>query len=283
MITGTTTVCGVIGNPVAHSLSPRMHNAAFSHLGLDFAYVAFHVEHVEQAIAGVRGFGLRGLSVTIPHKLSVMEFLDEIESLAQRTGAVNTITNDNGRLIGSNTDGHGALKAIESEERIDGKDVLVLGVGGASRGVLFAIACDRKPASITLAGRNADKTRSLAMELTPFSSCFVATCSFEDDLRERVEQADIIINTTPIGMHPNVDETPVPEDWLSEKHLVFDMIYNPMKTRLLSEAESRFARIVPGLPMFVHQGAIQFERWTGSPAPLDVMETAVREALLEAT
>lgn len=279
MISGTTTICGVIGNPIGHSLSPHMHNSAFQSLGLDFTYVAFRVEKVAEAIAGIRGLGLRGVSVTIPHKIAVMEFLDEIEPLAAQTGAVNTITNENGKLIGSNTDGYGALNAIEQKERLDDKRILVLGVGGAARGVLFAIAGTRSPRSLTIAGRKPDKTRALATELTPRSSCFVSTCGFDDELRDRVDQADVIINTTPIGMHPEENETPIPEDWITEQHLVFDMIYNPLKTLLLKNAEARFARVVPGVPMFVHQGALQFERWTGRSAPLDVMETAVLNAL----
>lgn len=282
-ISGTTTVCGVIGNPVAHSLSPRMHNAAYEAMGLDFTYVAFRVETVERAIMGVRGFGIRGLSVTIPHKIAVMEYLDEIDGLAKQIGAVNTVVNDNGRLLGANTDAHGILHALATKESPDEKSILILGAGGAARAAVFALACLRNPKEIILAAldQELDNAKKIAEEASQASKDRqISTVSFDPPvLRQAVKRADILINATPVGMHPNVDQSPIPEDWLNENHLAFDMIYNPLETKLLRDVRNRSGRTVRGIPMFVHQGAEQFRMWTGAEAPIDVMERAVLYAL----
>lgn len=281
-ITGSTSVCAVIGDPIEHTLSPCMHNAAFKALGLNYAYVAFHVKNIAQAMEGVRGFNIRGLSVTIPHKVEVMKHLDEVTPLAKRIGAVNTVTNDNGRLVGTNTDGIGALNAIEEYERVDGKTVVFLGVGGAARGVGFTLACERKPKQIYFLHRDEDAgmAGALTSEIRTNTSSFISTGSLrQDDMKEAFESADVIINTTPIGMAPNVDQCLVDESLFSEQHLVFDIIYNPAQTLLLKRAAARFARTINGVPMFVNQGAEQFRLWTGEQPPVDVMAKVVKEAL----
>lgn len=281
-IQGSTSVCAVIGDPIEHTLSPCMHNAAFQSLGLDYVYTAFQVTDVEKAIQGVVGFNIRGLSVTIPHKVEVMKHLDEITPLALRIGAVNTIVNDNGRLTGTNTDGIGALRSIEEHERVDGKTIVFLGVGGAARGVGFTLACERKPRQIYFLHRDedADMAAQLSADIRAHASCLITTGSLsKDDMKDAFSGADIVINTTPIGMAPNVDACLVDESLLSEQHLVFDIIYNPAQTELLKRAERRFARTINGMPMFVNQGAEQFQFWTGTAAPVDVMTKAVREAL----
>ncbi len=283
-IQGTTKICAVIGDPVEHSLSPCMHNAAFQALQLDYAYVAFHVKDVGKAMEGVLGLGIRGLSVTIPHKVETMKYLDEITPLARRIGAINTVTNENGRLLGTNTDGFGALKAIEDCEKVDGKNVVFLGVGGAARGVAFTIACERSPKSITFAYRGDDEAmaESLIGDLCPHASAQIFTASLEpSDLSGVIRSADIIIHTTPIGMYPHVDGCLVDEAMLSERHLVFDVVYNPAKTLLLQRAERKGGRIVNGVPMFVNQGAEQFRLWTGQEPPVDVMREAVENALVK--
>ncbi len=281
-IKGSTKVCAVIGDPIEHSLSPLMHNAAFQALGLDFAYVAFNVKDVGQAIEGVRGFGVKGLSVTIPHKVEVMKYLDEITPLAKRIGAVNTVTNNNGRLIGTNTDGFGALNAIEKLDKTDGKSIAFLGVGGAARGVAFTIACERSPRNIAFLHRDEDKqmAQDLIDDIRKCTEIPITAASLKpDDISNVLSQSDIIINTTPIGMSPKVDECLVEESMLSERHLVFDVIYNPAKTLLLQRAEKRSARIINGVPMFVNQGAEQFRLWTEKQPPVDVMLHAVESAL----
>ncbi|MBN2326703.1 MAG: shikimate dehydrogenase [Candidatus Omnitrophica bacterium] len=282
LISGSTQICAVIGDPVEHSLSPCMHNAAYQALKLDFAYVAFHVKNVGKAMEGMRGLGIRGLSVTIPHKVEVMQYLDEIAPLAKRIGAVNTVTNENGRLLGANTDGFGALNAIEEHENVDGKSIVFLGVGGAARGVGFTIACERSPKNIIFAYRDEDRDMAdgLINDLHPHTSVPIYTSSLKPvELKEAITTADVIINTTPIGMSPHVNECLVDESLLSERHLVFDVIYNPAKTLLLQRAERRFARIINGVPMFVNQGAEQFRLWTGQEPPVDVMHEAVKNAL----
>lgn len=281
-ISGTTQICAVIGDPIEHSLSPCMHNAAYQALNLDFVYVAFRVKDVGKAMEGMLGLGLRGLSVTIPHKVEVMRYLDEIEPLAQRIGAVNTVTHENGRLRGANTDGFGALHAIEEYEKVDGKSIVFLGVGGAARGVGFTIACERSPRNILFAYRDEDQHMAdgLMNDLRLHTSVPISTSSLKpNEIQEAIEPADIIINTTPIGMYPNVNECLVEESLLSERHLVFDVIYNPAKTLLLQRAERRSARIINGVPMFVNQGAEQFRLWTGKEPPIGVMREAVENAL----
>lgn len=281
-ISGTTRVCAVIGDPVEHSLSPRMHNAAFQALGLDYVYVAFHVQDVHKAVEGLVGFGLRGLSVTIPHKVSIMPYLDEITPLARRIGAVNTVINENGRLTGTNTDGVGALRALESVEAVDGRTIAVLGVGGAARGVAFTLACERKPKRIYLLHRQEDQemARSMLADLVSHTPVPITTAELNPgETREIFKEADFIIHTTPVGMSPKVDECLVEEAWFSERHIVFDLIYNPAKTLLLRRAERRFARILNGVPMFVNQGAEQFRLWTGQEPPVDVMRQAVESGL----
>ncbi len=282
-IHGTTTICAVIGDPVAHSLSPCMHNAAFQDKGLDYAYVAFHVKDVKKAAAGMLGFqNLKGLSVTIPHKVEIMNYLDEISPLAEKIGAVNTVTKEDGRLIGTNTDAYGALQAIESVDTIDGKTCVILGVGGAARAVAFALACERKPAEIVFLYRAEDEemARSLLADMQPHTQVPIHRKVMNDAaLQSTIPNSEIVIHTTPIGMHPDVDACLVPENLFSERHLVFDIIYNPGKTLLLRRAENQGARIINGIPMFVYQGAEQFRIWTGVEPPAAVMEKAVKDAL----
>lgn len=279
-IDGKTTVCAVIGDPVEHSLSPCMHNAAFESLDLPFVYTAFHVRDVEKAVHGVLGFNIKGLSVTIPHKTTVMPYLDEIDDLSKTIGAVNTITNENGVLKGTNTDSYGALSALETCCNIENKSVLLLGVGGAARAIAFGLACEKQPANLVLSARNIEKANALLDDLKPNTTVNIQSVSFEeDDFSDIFKQSGIVINCTPVGMHPNVNECLIPEDWFQPEQVVFDTIYNPGKTLLLQRAEAHGGVILNGVPMFVHQGAKQFELWTGKPAPIEVMENAVKHAL----
>ncbi|RJP22948.1 MAG: shikimate dehydrogenase [Candidatus Omnitrophota bacterium] len=281
-IHGSTTICAVIGDPIGHTLSPCMHNAAFAACNLNYAYVAFHVRDVAKAAAGMVGFNIRGLSVTIPHKVEIMKYLDEISPLAGNIGAVNTIINRDGRLFGTNTDGYGALKSLEAFENLDQKTIVILGAGGATQAIAFTIASERNPRRLLFAVRDDDRpaAEKLSAAISDQFATPVAITSIEwNALREAFADADVIINTTPIGMAPNVEECLVPEDALNERHLVFDIIYNPAKTLLLQRAEKRSARIINGVPMFVHQGAEQFRLWTGIEPPIAVMQAAVENAL----
>lgn len=279
-INGKTVVCAVIGDPVEHSLSPCMHNAAFQALQLPYVYTAFHVKDVEKALHGVLGFQIRGLSVTIPHKTAVMPFLDEMDDLSKTIGAVNTITNVNGILKGTNTDSYGALTALETAGNIDNKNVLLLGVGGAARAIAYGLACERTPAQVTLSAREKTKAQELMDDLQLQTGVKLNIIAFNnEDFSTCFREAEIVINCTPVGMYPNADECLIPEDWFQEGQVVFDTIYNPGKTLLLQRAEARGGLVLNGVPMFVHQGAKQFELWTGCTPPLDVMETAVKQAL----
>ncbi len=281
-IDAKTKVCAVIGNPVEHSLSPAIHNAAFEARGLDFVYVAFRVEDIGAAISGIRALGnFRGLSVTIPHKISIMEHLDEIDDAARNTGSVNTVLNEDGILKGSSSDGPGALKALrDCGAAPEGKRVLILGSGGAARAITFTLATIEKPPEISILGVIPDELENLARDLLDKTSAPIESNSLNDEsLRAGASEADIIIHCTPIGMHPKTDDTIVPMDLLRPDHVVFDIVYTPRETRLLKEARSVGCRTVAGLEMFVNQAVVQFELWTKKSAPVDVMRKIVEENL----
>ena len=281
-IDAKTRVCAVIGNPVEHSLSPAIHNAAFEALGLDFAYVAFSVEDIAGAMAGVRALGnFRGLSVTIPHKLSIMDHLDEIEEVARNIGSVNTVLKEDGILKGSSSDGPGALKALEDRGAAPaGKRVLVLGSGGAARAITFTLATMESPPEISILGVIPDELDRLLRDLKEKTPASVGGCNMDDDsLRKGVGESDIIIHCTPIGMHPKIEDTLVPKELLRPDQAVFDIVYTPRETRLLRDARSVGCKTIPGLEMFVNQAVVQFELWTGKTAPVAVMKSIVEENL----
>jgi shikimate dehydrogenase len=274
-----TRLCAVIGNPVEHSRSPLIHNTAFAATGLNYVYVAFRVEEVAPVLEGMRALEtFRGMSVTIPHKTAVMPHLDEIDALARHIGCVNTITNEDGRLLGTNTDGLGVLRAFDDAGvAVQNKRVLFLGSGGAVRAVAFAIA-ERKPAAITLLGRTAANVDALATDLRNATGVAIETGPIEDALEAAMASADIVIQGTPAGMYPgNIGMSLVPPALLRRDQVVFDMVYNPMKTKLLQDAEAAGAQTILGLEMLVNQAVLQFEIWTGMPAPY----TAMRDALVQ--
>lgn len=282
-ISARTRVCAVMGDPVEHSLSPQIHNAAFAACGLDFAYVAFHVARGDaaQALAGVRALGIRGLSVTIPHKLDVIAHLDKVDATARRMGSVNTIVNDAGALTGYSTDGPGALRALAAEG-VDpaGKRVLILGSGGAARAVAFTLAeLDPRPRMCIL-GVEAAELERLAADLRAHAGAVPEAATLAPErLAAAVKDADIVVHATPVGMTPRVEASLVPPGLIGPRHTVFDVVYTPRETRLLADAKAAGAKVVPGLGMFVGQAAVQFELWTGRPAPVDVMTRAALSAL----
>ena len=274
----STRLCAVIGNPVEHSLSPLIHNAAFDAAGLDFVYLAFRVEDVGACLAGMRALpGFRGLSVTIPHKLAVMEHLDVIEPLARHVGAVNTVCNDSGRLIGSTTDGPGTLRAFaEAGIALEGKRILFAGAGGAVRSVAFAMAMQGRCSGITVLGRTASRVAGIVNDLREKTDADVRAGDLAGGLRGAMAAHEIIINGTPVGMYPHGGEdTPIPKELLDPGHVVFDMVYRPLKTRLIRDAEALGCKTLPGIEMLIQQAALQFETWTGAPAPVIAMRSAV--------
>lgn len=280
-IDGTSRVCAVIGNPVEHSLSPAIHNAAFVRKGLNLCYVAFRVEDLAAAMAGVRGLNLLGLSVTIPHKVAVLAYLDEVEETAGRIGSVNTVLHREGRLVGYNSDGLGAVRALrEAKVPLAGEKVTLLGSGGAARAIAFTLGKEVSLREMALLGIEGEECRRLAEDLEK-ALPFPVRWGFlnPETLRRHVPDSAGIIHCTPVGMTPHVDRSLLDRTALRPDQFVFDIVYNPLKTRLLEEAESAGCRVVPGVEMFIHQAVFQFELWTGTSAPVDCMRQVVMEAL----
>ncbi len=256
MINGQTKIFGILGRPVAHSLSPVMHNAAFRHLGINAAYVAFPVTDLAQAVSGLRGLGIGGVSVTIPFKEEIIPLLDELDPQAARIGAVNTVVNRDGRLTGYNTDWLGAMTALTAKVSLKGRHVLILGAGGASRAIAYGIIQAGGRVSLTDVdqARAAALVKDLGGEAIPLNA--VGDCP-----------ATILVNATPVGMTPDVDGIPIDPDLLGRFEVVMDIVYQPLQTRLLREAAGAGRATIDGLQMLIHQGAAQFELWTGQRGP----------------
>ncbi|MBX3176939.1 MAG: shikimate dehydrogenase [Candidatus Hydrogenedentes bacterium] len=275
-----TQFCAVIGNPVGHSLSPAIHNAAFAAANLNFVYGAFRVEDVAACLRGMRAMeGFRGLSVTIPHKVAAMAEMDELDPMAQRVGCINTVTNTKGVLRGSVTDGTGTLRAFrEAGVSLEGRRVLFLGAGGAVRAVAFAFAMQPGIGQVSILAREPRKASALAHEVSTAAACPVGSGHLREQIEGALASHDIIIQGTPVGMHPHEGAMCVPAGHLRPDQIVFDMVYRPLKTAFIREAEATGCTTVLGSEMLVQQAAEQFETWTGAPAPVAVM----REALLSA-
>lgn len=259
-INGATKLYGIIGKPISHSLSPAMQNAAFQTHGLNKVYVAFEVTDVTRALDGFRALGVGGVSVTIPHKQAVIPHLDAIDPVAQKIGAVNTLVIEDKHIKGYNTDWTGANQALEMIVDLPGSSVLVLGAGGSARAIGFGL--QEKGATVILANRTLARGQALARELN---------CEFYPLEEIKALKADALVNTTSVGMTPNVDATLVPEAVLKNTPAVMDIVYSPLETRLLREAKLAGCKTVNGTYMLLFQGVAQFELWTGRKAPIDVM------------
>ncbi|MCW3134769.1 MAG: shikimate dehydrogenase [Methanophagales archaeon] len=268
-------IYGIIGDPIAHSLSPVMHNAAFEKLGMDAVYLAFRVspEEVGDAIRGAKSLGIAGLNVTIPLKEKTLSFVDA-EEVAKKIGAVNTIDFGSGTPVGYNTDGIGSLMALkEAVGEIKEKKVLILGAGGAAKAISFYL--DAEGARVTIANRTKGRAAQLASNLRNANSI-----GLDAELKEHVKASDILINATSVGMYPNEDATLVRANMMHPDLVVFDIVYNPMDTKLLREARrAGIKKIVDGVKMLVYQGAASFRIWTKREPPIEVMEKVVRDAL----
>ncbi|MGB9845418.1 shikimate dehydrogenase [Methanothermobacter tenebrarum] len=280
MITGKTNVVGVIGDPVEHSLSPIMHNAAFNHLKLDYVYVAFHVKKgmAKEAIEAMKTFNIKGLNVTIPHKVRILKYIDEIDETAKLIGAVNTLKLEKGKVWGFNTDGIGCVRALEEVTNLKGKNVIILGAGGASRAITFQLASSNV-GSLHILNRTPENAKKIAEDIKEKLGIKVFAGGLEH-LKEKIGDADILINTTPVGMYPNIDARPLATaDILHENLIVKDLVYNPPQTRLLKEAEKAGAKTISGIKMLVYQGAESFKIWTGKEAPTSIMEKAILKTI----
>lgn len=270
---------GVMGDPIVQSKSPVMHTSALSASGIRGSYVPLHVLGVslKEAMEGVRALGFRGVNVTVPHKVEVMKYLDAIDESARAIGAVNTVVNDGGVLTGFNTDGIGYIRSLKEEAAPDlaGKRVVVLGSGGAARGIVYALLREN-PAEVSVANRTADKARALADEWSHLGSLRGLAM---EEIGSVLAKADILINTTSVGMYPHPGQSPIDPALIPEGIVVSDLIYNPLKTELLIQAERKDCLIHNGLGMFVYQGAYAFEYWTGVTAPVEAMRAAVLGSL----
>ena len=278
-ISGRTKICGIIGDPIEHAMSPVMHNAAFKNKGVDYVYLPFRVEKEElgKAIEDMRALNIRGLNVTIPHKVAVIPFLDELDHLADKIGAINTIVNNNGVLKGYNTDATGFLQAlVERGIEPKGKSVVILGAGGASRAISFILA--ERGSSLVILNRTWDKAKVCADRISrTFAREVEALELNRKNLAKALEKADILVNATSVGMSPNISETAVTSNLLRPNLVVYDIVSNPIKTRLQREAEAAGATVISGLDMLLWQGALAFEKWTGLKAPIGVMrEEAIK-------
>lgn len=271
---------GLIGHPVGHSMSPLMHNDAFQQLGINGYYHAFDVseESLKEAVTGFRVLGIQGFNVTIPHKVKIMEYLDEIDEEAKMAGAVNTVVNISGRFIGYNTDGRGYLKSLLKLIRfpLQQCNVLIIGAGGAARGVLAAMVNDGVT-EITIANRTTSKAETLRDHISN-NGCKIKIMSLME-AEQKAGDYDIIINTTSIGMIPNIEDVPMELTNVKQRAIISDLIYNPIKTKWLSQAEEKGLIIHNGIGMFVEQGALAFQKWTGQAPDTKRMTSIVNKQL----
>lgn len=277
-ITRKTNLYAVIGDPIVHSISPVIQNAAFGILGINSVYFALRVESsmLSHTIDVFKEVNILGFNVTIPHKVAIMKYLDELDCTASTIGAVNTVVNHDGKLIGYNTDGSGALLALRKAGfNPSGKRLLLLGAGGAARAIAFSLS--ETAEKITILNRTVSKAKSLANDVRRATGASVTYGEFiPSTLIEEVPYADLLVNATSIGMNPKLDETPVDAKLLRPNMVVFDIVYNPPETRFLKEAKEVGAKSINGLMMLVYQGAQAFQIWTGMRAPILVMTKALK-------
>jgi len=276
-----TNIFCVIGHPIEHSMSPVMHNAALNDLSLDYVYLAFDVppNNLKKAILEYKKSNIKGINVTIPHKEAIIQYLDELDPLSKQIGAVNTIKNEGGVLLGRNTDALGAKQAIaDAGFKIEGKKALILGAGGAARAISFALS--EKIDEIFISNRTEERATKLAKELQDKTNVkAIGKDMSEKTLRTLAYSVDILINTTPIGMYPKIDISPISKDLLNENLFIFDIIYNPLQTRLLKDAKEIGSKTLNGLDMFINQGALAFEWWTGKKPNVKLMKEKIIEQL----
>jgi len=276
-ITSTTRLLAVIGHPIAHSLSPRIHNSAFRAQSLDFVYVAFDVQPsaLVTAVEGLRSLGFRGANVTVPHKQHVLKLMDELDPLAARVGAVNTVVNEEGRLLGHNTDVAGFSAALRGvlPQGAAGKRCLVAGAGGAARAVVAALAAEGAN-TVWVFNRTSARAEELCVAARQWGAALCEPVRTES-LLEVGKQADIVINATSVGLDPTVKATPVPVDIFSSRQVVVDLVYGRAATEFVSQARARGAETIDGLDMLLMQAASSYTLWTGVQAPLDIMRSAL--------
>ncbi len=271
MIGPETEIYCLLGNPVRHSLSPAMHNAGFRALGINAVYLAFEPDDIGVAVQGLREIGASGFNVTMPFKAQIIRHLDRVDGMAEKIGAVNTVVNRNGKLVGFNTDGIGAVNALKKATAIAGKKILLIGCGGAGSAIAFCLK--KENAAVVVADRNESKAAGLAKK----------TGSEKIGIGEITSgnsgDFDVVINATPVGMEPNHNETPMETNLLRKNTVIFDIVYEPRETRFLREAKKRGCATVSGIEMLLEQGYEAFRLFTGKEAPRGAMRKAVMGAI----
>jgi len=280
-ITGKTKILCLIGYPVEHSFSPIMHNAVIQELGIDYVYIALPVkpENLRNAILGIKALGIVGFNITIPHKERIIQYLDELDPIAEKIGAVNTVKNIKNKLVAKNTDAEGAKLALEEAGcSLRDKNILIIGAGGAARAISFALA--EKAKKIVILNRTEIKAIKIAEELNNyFKIDAIGLNNSIKNLKNEILKADILINTTPLGMYPKIEESPVPKEFLRKDLFVFDIVYNPIETKLLKNAKEVGCKTLGGLDMLINQGAIAFEWWIGKKPNKSLMKNKIMEYL----
>lgn len=278
-ITGTTRLTALLGSPVAHSISPQMHNEAFRILNLDYRYLAFDVAPADlpKAVAGLTSIHIRGFNLTMPHKTAILPLLDELTPAARLAGAVNTVINEDGRLIGHTTDGIGYMQSVkDAGHDIIGKTMTLLGAGGAATAICVQAALDGVAAIHMLKRRNLswDDTKKFIDTIAKETGCQIMLHDItdKDTLRSCMQESAILTNATNVGMAPNTEESVVPADLLFPELIVSDIIYNPRQTLLLRQADACGCPTFNGLYMLLYQGAASFECWTGKKMPVHVIK-----------
>jgi len=260
---------GLIGKPVKHSLSGVMHNAAFKTLNLNYSYLLFQPKNLKETIHGFKELHFAGFNITMPFKMEVMKFMDKIDPTAKKIGSINTVVIKNNKLIGYNTDGIGAVNALKKVVRLKGKRVLLLGAGGAGKSISFYLK--REKAKVTIADRDYSKAKKLAKKLK------VKQISLKSI--KSLEKYDVLINATPVGMKPKTGKTPINTKLLRKGLIVFDIIYEPLQTRLLKDAKKKGCKTINGLEMLLEQGFVGFKLFTGKNPPKKVMRKAILKVL----
>jgi shikimate dehydrogenase len=269
-----TVLVGLIGHPIKHTYSPFIHNVAFDIKKLDFLYLPFDVPaaNLGNAIKGMVALGIKGFNVTIPHKVNIMQLLNNISDEAAGVGAVNTVVNDLGRLSGYNTDVHGILKSLEKYKNdFSGKVVTVIGAGGAARAVVYTLIKHFKPANINIVNRTEQRAEALKKYFSEKMKFDAIKCYelFPLKLVEVYQNSKLLINATPVGMYPETEDTVIPLDnSFNKDQIVFDLVYNPSRTRLLNFAAKQGANVINGTQMLVNQASKSFELWTGEALPV---------------
>ncbi|NHI92685.1 MAG: shikimate dehydrogenase [Candidatus Lokiarchaeota archaeon] len=280
-LSGKTKMVILIGNPVEHSMSPKMHTMAFKEIKMDAVYLATKVENdkVKEAIDSIKALNLLGANVTVPHKVAVMNHIDEIDPIARDIGAVNTIINENGKLYATNTDGLGFIRSMK-DAGIKLKDIkaVMIGAGGVARAIAFYLL--QEIDSLKLTDIKNEVSKELLLKLKERYGDRVEKFDLTiENLEKELKNANLLINCTPVGMHPNVNKTPIPKEFLRKDLVVFDAVYNPLETLLLKNAKAVGAIVISGVKMFVYQGVEAFERWTKKKAPVELMEKIVLDSL----